>query len=201
MVMANEQNILHPLNVLLLTLSGHFDTNDERQIRQYLSGIQISKREMETLNDLTAIFIALQERGFIADDNLKFLKDIFHAVKRKPLVEIVEKFEREYLEEPKTTCPTELSPLKRLFDELNGELCKEDEQKIRHLLEGRQISKRDMESLKDPTDMFMKLKESGHIAANEMTFLKRLFKTLSRPQLVKLIEDYELSLKPTGGST
>ncbi|XP_077989945.1 caspase-8-like [Glandiceps talaboti] len=179
-----------PLILLFLDLNGHFDEDDEHKIRQHLSGGPIPKRDMKKLRDLTAIFLKLRELGKIDKNNLGFLKEMFQAVGRQPLVDVVEKWERENT--GKTTTVTDnLCKMKKLFGELSGMLDESDEQTIRTLLTGNQISKHDMTKLMDPADIFAKLVESGHIAADDVELLKKLFARMRKEPLVKIVKAYE----------
>ncbi|XP_077989944.1 caspase-8-like [Glandiceps talaboti] len=182
---------IDPLCILFLRLNGEFGEDDEYKIRQYLSGDHISKREIEQLRDVTAILLKLVELGKISKDNLSFLKEMFTTIKRTPLVKVVDDYEKENNGQTSMSTEKKISPLKKLFDDLSGKLSSQDEQTIRNLLAGQQISRRDMEKLRDPVDIFMKLEEHGYIAANDLLFLKEIFIKMRRPPLVQNVEKYE----------
>ena len=84
--------------------------------------------------------------------------------------------------------------VRKLYIKLNDQLDKDDEKKIRTLLRGNQISKREIETLSTPGDIFIKLEESGHIGDDNLSLLKDIFKDIERQPLMDLIVEYEKSI-------
>ncbi|XP_070554899.1 FAS-associated death domain protein-like [Ptychodera flava] len=91
-----------------------------------------------------------------------------------------------------------IDPLSILYNTLNSKLGKEDEDKIR-ILVGGQISKRDLEKLQNPAEIFKHLEEHGHIGRDDLDFLKEVLKTIDRPPLIKFVEECEESLETYHG--
>ncbi|XP_077990173.1 uncharacterized protein LOC144444571 [Glandiceps talaboti] len=86
---------INPVSKLYRDLNLELGKDDVKELRHILTGNQISKREMESLDDAASMFRRLEEKGAIARNNLRFLKDILIAIDRKPLVVQVEECELE----------------------------------------------------------------------------------------------------------
>ncbi|XP_070532927.1 caspase-8-like [Ptychodera flava] len=87
---------------------------------------------------------------------------------------------------------TGISPFATLLLNLNQNLGQDGHKRMSQLLEGNQISKRDMENLKTPMEIFQKLEEGGFISEKSLTFLKELLTNIDRKPLIsEYIEDYE----------
>ncbi|XP_070548765.1 uncharacterized protein [Ptychodera flava] len=87
-----------------------------------------------------------------------------------------------------------INPLRRLYNSLSEQLSEDDDRSLRNLLRGDQLTTRDVEHLKSPADIFIKLEESGHISKTELLLLKELLKAIKRHPLVDEVERVEKEL-------
>ncbi|XP_070532897.1 caspase-8-like [Ptychodera flava] len=90
-----------------------------------------------------------------------------------------------------------ISPFATLLHDLDQNLGNGDDKRMRQLLGGNQISKRDMENLKTPMEILRKLEEEGFISENNLTFLKEVLTNIDRKPLIpEYIEVYERQFSP-----
>ncbi|XP_070555405.1 NLR family CARD domain-containing protein 4-like [Ptychodera flava] len=94
-----------------------------------------------------------------------------------------------------------IHPLRDLYIRLNSQLGKEEETKIRNLLTGIQIPKRDIEKLKDPAAIFLYLEERGHIGENDLRLLRDILEHVNRTTLIQTVAEYEAKVKTYAGIT
>ncbi|XP_070564044.1 uncharacterized protein [Ptychodera flava] len=92
----------------------------------------------------------------------------------------------------------DINPLNSLFVELCEELGQEDVQKIKDLLKGGQITKREHERLQTAAEIFHLLLEKGCIAEDDLSLLKGLMNQLRRPSLAKRISSFLGEEEPSG---
>ncbi|XP_070550746.1 uncharacterized protein [Ptychodera flava] len=83
-----------------------------------------------------------------------------------------------------------LSRRKRLYDDLNNKLGVDEEDKLRHLLEGNQLEKRELQELKNVTGILNRLDDKGEFD-HGFELLKDLLKQIQRKPLIKLVEQCE----------
>ncbi|XP_070533371.1 nucleotide-binding oligomerization domain-containing protein 2-like [Ptychodera flava] len=88
-----------------------------------------------------------------------------------------------------------INPLRRLYNFLSEQLSEEDDRSLRNLLRGDQVTTRELERLKSPAEIFIKLEESGHISKTDLVLLKELLKAIKRLPLVVEVEKVEEELQ------
>ncbi|XP_077987484.1 uncharacterized protein LOC144442088 [Glandiceps talaboti] len=86
-------------------------------------------------------------------------------------------------------CASRIDPLSELYQQLEGGLGEEDEYKLRNLLSGRQLPKRELERLGGPAQIFAALEERGLIGKKNLGFLRELLTKIHRRPLVELVTD------------
>ncbi|XP_070531808.1 uncharacterized protein [Ptychodera flava] len=86
---------IHPLRTLYNTLNRKLGTDKEKEIKDLLTGRQLYPREVEKLDNVTAIFLCLEDKGFISQTDLSFIKTILTRIEEPVLVEDVLKCEKE----------------------------------------------------------------------------------------------------------
>ncbi|XP_070549357.1 uncharacterized protein [Ptychodera flava] len=93
--MADIASLVDPLPKLYQELSETITVEEEDKLRGLLrdrdNGIPV--RELDQLKTPYDIFFALEKKGHITRNNLKFLKSLLKAINRNPLVEKVTQFE------------------------------------------------------------------------------------------------------------
>ncbi|XP_070550200.1 NLR family CARD domain-containing protein 4-like [Ptychodera flava] len=85
-----------------------------------------------------------------------------------------------------------ISPLRRLYNYLSERLSEDEERQLRNLLHNKQIVIRQLENLKSPAEMFIKLEDSGHISETNLGLLKDLLKEIDRLPLVEKVEEFQV---------
>ncbi|XP_070571952.1 tripartite motif-containing protein 2-like [Ptychodera flava] len=83
---------ISPLRLLYFDLNKKLDDEDHKQLKT-LVGDKIEKRQRQKLESPSDLFEALEEGGFIATNNLKLLKELFQAIQRPALADMVIGFE------------------------------------------------------------------------------------------------------------
>ncbi|XP_070552106.1 uncharacterized protein [Ptychodera flava] len=76
-----------------------------------------------------------------------------------------------------------ISPLNILFEDLQEEMDGNDVSKMKRLLRGNQLSKKEMEKLQSASDVFHHLKERGDITYNKLGLLEQLFGQMGKELL------------------
>ncbi|XP_070576469.1 uncharacterized protein [Ptychodera flava] len=83
-----------------------------------------------------------------------------------------------------------LNRRKKLYDDLNNKLGREEEDKLKHLLGDNQLEKRELEDLKNVAGILNKLDEKGEFD-DSFQLLKDLLLQIQRKPLIKLVEQCE----------
>ncbi|XP_070544111.1 uncharacterized protein [Ptychodera flava] len=133
-----------------------------------------------------------------ADDMADLTMRYFESSKRKEIIrdilkktkceDVIEKFKK-YLPDPQERGPI-LGRHKIIYNDLNNKLGVEEEDKLRNLLEGNQLEKRELQELKNVAGILNKLDEKGYFD-DGFELLKELLKQIQRKPLIKLVETCE----------
>ncbi|XP_070574007.1 FAS-associated death domain protein-like [Ptychodera flava] len=86
---------IDPLRKLFRQISKQLTKSEVSDLKECITADQISASTLESLDKASAIFIELQNKGLIKHGDLQLLKDLLSEIQRHPLVETVERFERE----------------------------------------------------------------------------------------------------------
>ncbi|XP_070575743.1 uncharacterized protein [Ptychodera flava] len=141
-----------------------------------------------------------------ADDMARLIRSHFKKNEQKKLIldilkkirahDVIEKF-HDFLNAKETlvggvksgrTAAT-LDARKVLFHRLGSEISA-DEQRMTKMLLGNQLTKRELEKLRNFTELLAMLEEKGYFE-EDFELLKDVFKELRRPKLIRIVEEHE----------
>ncbi|XP_077984428.1 uncharacterized protein LOC144439053 [Glandiceps talaboti] len=88
-----------------------------------------------------------------------------------------------------------ISPLRRLYLDLNRSMDQSQVVQLKGLLLDDQIPKQEKESAENASDIFILLEDYGYVSQDNLGFLKELLENFKMPSLIKKISDCEKRIK------
>ncbi|NXV82096.1 CASP8 protein, partial [Atlantisia rogersi] len=178
---------------LLLDISEALVT-EELAALKFLSLEYIPIRKLEAIQEPTAFFQVLQEKGVIEAGNLFFLKELLYRISRIDLLEARLGSSREEMErELQVQGRAWVSPYRQLLYGIAEDLTAEDVKSVKFLLQ-KQIPKTKLQDNASMLKILQEMERSGIIKEDDLAMLKYVLKGI-RADVKKKIDTYEENKK------
>ncbi|XP_070535254.1 uncharacterized protein [Ptychodera flava] len=92
---AEPTSRLNPLKKLYFELGQQLNAGEVEALKDLFSGEQLTKEEAENVETARGLFNLLTEKGFISEDNLELLEELFETIDRPHLKDKVKKFQQD----------------------------------------------------------------------------------------------------------
>ncbi|KAM6269353.1 caspase-8-like [Porphyrio hochstetteri] len=163
---------------------------DELAALKFLSLEYIPRRKLEAIQEPTAFFQALQEKGMIEAGNLFFLKELLYRISRIDLLEAQLGSSREEMErELQVQGRAWVSAYRQLLYGIAEDLTADDVKSVKFLLQ-KQIPKTKLQDNASMLKILQEMERSGIIKEDDLAMLKSVLKGI-RADVKKKIDTYE----------
>ncbi|XP_070538183.1 uncharacterized protein [Ptychodera flava] len=197
-VTVSAKPTIPPLKTLFNTSEDKMYVTQLHTLRNLLSGRQIPQAVSKQFDRPSEIFEYLLVKGYLAEDDVNFLKEVFTVMDDEGLINLVTEYERREGLAEKESCnlsvteakPT-IPPYKILFDILDESMDVTQLRTLRNLLICRQIPLAASKQFNRPSEIFEYLLYVGYITEGDVYLLKDVFTVMDDEGLVNLVTEYE----------
>ncbi|XP_044888406.1 caspase-8-like isoform X2 [Mauremys mutica] len=175
---------------LLYTISEALATEDLVALK-FLSLEHIPLRKQEVIRDPEALFLALEEKGMMEEDDLSFLKELLFRINRIDLLTDKLSSSREEMErELQIPGRAKVSQFRHLLFQLSENITTDELKSLKFLLI-KELPKCKLDNEMTLIDVFIEMEKKGLLAEENLEILKTICEKIDK-SLLKKIEEYEL---------
>ena len=139
---------------------------------------KVAPRSEENMQDASSLIAELEDKKFLAPDNLDLLKELLKVVKEWALLEEVEKFESKRKE-----YDILLNQIIRALDELN------DLERLVSIC-GRKIPPERQGNIRDVRSLFEELENNHYLGINRLDILKEILAQTEKSDLLMAVKEF-----------
>ncbi|XP_065269312.1 caspase-8-like isoform X2 [Emys orbicularis] len=178
---------------LLYTISEALATEDLVALK-FLSLEHIPLRKQEGIRDPEALFLTLEEKGMMEEDNLSFLKELLFRINRIDILTDKLSSSREEMErELQIPGRAKVSQFRYLLFQLSENITTDELKSLKFLLI-KELPKCKLDNEMTLIDVFIEMEKKGLLAEENLDTLKIICEKIDK-SLLKKIEEYELFSK------
>ncbi|XP_065269313.1 caspase-8-like isoform X3 [Emys orbicularis] len=175
---------------LLYTISEALATEDLVALK-FLSLEHIPLRKQEGIRDPEALFLTLEEKGMMEEDNLSFLKELLFRINRIDILTDKLSSSREEMErELQIPGRAKVSQFRYLLFQLSENITTDELKSLKFLLI-KELPKCKLDNEMTLIDVFIEMEKKGLLAEENLDTLKIICEKIDK-SLLKKIEEYEL---------
>ncbi|XP_050772781.1 caspase-8 isoform X1 [Gopherus flavomarginatus] len=175
---------------LLYTISEALATEDLVALK-FLSLEHIPLRKQEGIRDPEALFLALEEKGMMEEDNLSFLKELLFRINRIDLLTDKLSSSREEMErELQIPGRAKVSQFRYLLFQLSENITTDELKSLKFLL-SKELPRCKLDNEMTLINVFIEMEKKGLLAEENLEILKTICEKIDK-SLLKKIEEYEL---------
>ncbi|XP_019378756.1 PREDICTED: caspase-8-like isoform X1 [Gavialis gangeticus] len=176
---------------LLFGLSEALASEDLAALK-FLSLEHVSLRKQEAIREPQAFFLALQEQGLLAEDDLAFLKELLFRIHRIDLLSEHLGSSRQEMElELQVPGRAKVSPFRHLLFQLSENISRDELKSFKFLLR-KELPKCKLDDETTMIDILIEMEKKGILGEDNLSTLKTNCEKLDKT-LLKKIEEYELN--------
>ena len=136
------------------------------------------------VSNIESLLTILEEKNIIGIDRLNVMKELLKEIGKRDLLRRVERFEIK-----RKDCKQLLEKISRALDESN------ELQRLISICRGQNLIARESEDIVDVHALFTVLEQQNNLGIEDLTLLKTLTNEMEKPDLCRLLEEFEKKRK------
>ena len=136
------------------------------------------------VSNIESLLTILEEKNIIGIDRLNVMKELLKEIGKRDLLRRVERFEIKRKEYKQL-----LEKISRALDESN------ELQRLISICRGQNLIARESEDIVDVNALFTVLEQQNNLGIEDLTLLKTLTNEMEKPDLCRLLEEFEKKRK------
>ncbi|XP_055967807.1 caspase-8 [Sorex fumeus] len=175
---------------LLYSIGEELGSEDLASLK-FLCSDHIPQRQQEPIKDALMLFLRLQEKRMLEEDDIFFLKELLFQIKRFDLlVKYLDTDPRDVEEELQISDKAQISAYRVMLFQISEELSKNEVKQFKFLL-SELISKCKLDEDMNLFDIFIEMEKRDILGKNNLEYLKEI-RHINK-SVLKKISDYEKS--------